>query len=61
MITVSIITTYYNASEYIIQCVGSIFCQIIENPKEYHIEYILINDCSTDNTKQIINDYINGK
>lgn len=58
MITVSIITTYYNAAKHITRCINSIFSQIIENYNDYHIEYVLVNDCSTDNTKEVINNYI---
>lgn len=49
---ISIITTAYNVENYIKQCLDSIFAQSYSN-----IELILVNDCSTDNTMEIVNNY----
>jgi len=48
---ISIITTFYNSSEHISDCLRSV--QKIAST--YDIEHILVNDGSTDNTLQIIN------
>lgn len=49
---VSIITPVYNASKYIREMIDSVLSQTYKN-----IEFILINDCSTDNSVDIINSY----
>ena len=48
---VSIITTFYNASEYIQFALDSISKQVTNDIID--IEYILVNDCSTDNSLEI--------
>lgn len=49
---ISIIVVTYNAEKYIERCIQSIINQTYKN-----IEIIIINDGSTDNTKNIINKY----
>lgn len=49
---VSIITTFYNAENYILKCINSVWDQEISN--DFEIEYILIDDYSEDKTKDII-------
>ena len=44
-----VISTFYNCENYIDQCIKSVACQDYEN-----YQHILIDDCSTDNTKQIV-------
>ena len=53
-ISLSIIIPCYNAELYIQQCLDSIYDQDI-NENEY--EVICINDCSEDNTRNIILEY----
>lgn len=53
-IKLSIILPCYNVYAYISQCLDSIFSQKIS---ENEFEVICVNDCSTDNTKKIIEDY----
>ena len=48
---ISIITTFFNSSEHISDCLRSV--QKIAS--SYDVEHILVNDGSTDNTLQIIN------
>ena len=55
MIRLSIILPCYNVENYIGACLDSLFRQDIPI-SEY--EVICVNDCSTDNTKQVILDYI---
>jgi len=50
-IKLSIILPCYNVSKYITQCLNSIFSQ---NISEQDFEVICVNDCSTDNTAEII-------
>lgn len=49
---VSVIIPVYNAEPYLKQCLDSVLAQTFKN-----IEIIIINDCSADNSSQIIEDY----
>lgn len=49
---VSVITPVYNAEKYIGNALESIFCQTYKN-----IEIVLVDDCSTDRSSQIIAQY----
>lgn len=49
---ISIITTFYNAENYILKCINSVWDQ--EYSGDFEIEYILIDDHSEDKTKDII-------
>lgn len=49
---VSIIVTAYNNSKYLKRCLDSIINQVYKN-----IEIIIIDDCSNDNSKEIIKKY----
>ena len=47
---ISIISTFYNAEQYLDQSIQSVLKQTCQN---INIEYILINDCSTDNSLDV--------
>ena len=49
---ISVIVPVYNAEKYLHRCIDSILSQTLDE-----IELILINDCSTDNSINIINSY----
>ena len=49
---VSVITTVYNVGDYLKTCIDSILNQTLQD-----IELILVNDCSTDNSLEVINSY----
>lgn len=49
---ISIIIPVYNARDYIAKCLDSLICQSYKN-----IEIICVDDCSTDQSLNIINDY----
>lgn len=51
--TVSIITPVYNSSRFIKECILSTTGQSYP-----HIEHILVDDCSTDNSVQIIEEFV---
>ena len=51
-INISIIVPVYNAENYLHKCLDSILNQGVES-----IEIIAINDCSTDNSLKILNEY----
>jgi glycosyltransferase involved in cell wall biosynthesis len=51
---ISIIVPVYNAEKYLRQCLDSIINQTLKE-----VQVIIINDGSTDNSKQIILDYVN--
>lgn len=54
---VSIITPYYNAGKFIEESLKSISNQFF-NPSQIEIEHVLVNDCSTDDSNKIVNDFI---
>ena len=49
---VSVITTFYNAQDYIIKCINSVNNQLIN--EFFEIEFILVDDCSEDDSSRII-------
>lgn len=53
--TISIITTFFDSEKFILQCIDSVNNQIISN--DFDVEYILVNDHSTDQSLNIINMY----
>ncbi|WP_295156254.1 glycosyltransferase family 2 protein [uncultured Brachyspira sp.] len=53
MIKVSVIIPIYNVEKYLSKCLDSIINQTLKD-----IEIICINDCSTDNSENIIKEYI---
>lgn len=53
---ISIIVPVYNTEKYLNKCIGSLINQTYEN-----IEILLINDGSTDNSKQICEEYAKNK
>ena len=52
MIKVSVIVPVYNGEKSIAKCLDSILEQTLSD-----IEIIIVNDCSTDRTKDIIEEY----
>lgn len=56
---ISIITTFYNAQEFVLNAINSIFVQDIRFiPEGTQIEYVLVDDKSTDNSLEIVSKYI---
>lgn len=53
MHAVTLVIPVYNTEKYIERCIVSVLEQSLED-----IEIIFINDCSTDNSSKIINDYM---
>lgn len=53
---ISIIIPVYNVAEYIVECLDSIATQTYMGD----VECLLVDDYSTDNSRQIIKDYINA-
>lgn len=54
---VSIVTTIYNAEKFIATAINSVFSQIIEDD-DLFIEYVIVNDCSPDNSKNTIYNFV---
>ena len=54
LIKISIIIPFYNVEKYIAECLDSVYAQDIP---ETEYEVICINDCSPDNSRQIVLDY----
>ena len=53
---VSIITTFYNCERFLKYALTSVIQQ--KTNKLFNIEYILVNDCSTDNGLKVAEDFI---
>ena len=53
---ISIITTFYNCEQFINYALSSVIKQQTEDL--ISIEYVLVNDCSIDNSLNIVNDFI---
>ena len=53
MYKVTVIIPTYNVEKYIVQCLNSVLNQSLKE-----IEIICIDNCSTDNTFNILNDYM---
>jgi len=49
---VTVITPVYNGEKYLVQCLESVISQSYE-----HWEYVIVNNCSTDRTLEIIEKY----
>ena len=58
-IKVSIITPYYNASKYIIETLISVSSQV--HNENLTIEHVLINDWSSDNSKELVDNFIESQ
>lgn len=55
--TVSVITTFYNAADFLLNAVDSVFQQ--KNSRhDYAIEYVIVDDHSPDNSLEILNSYV---
>lgn len=52
--TLSIIIPVYNGAKEIVRCLNSIFGQNVSNS---HFEVICVDDCSVDNTIEVIAEY----
>lgn len=52
---ISIITTFYNCEKYILKCIQSVCYQNFND--SFYVEYILVDDHSTDNTREIIESF----
>ena len=50
---VSILVPFFNVEKYVGKCVESLFTQTYNN-----IEYIFVNDCTPDNSLEVINEYV---
>lgn len=53
MVKVSVIVPVYNSSKHLRRCLDSLKSQTLED-----IEFIIVNDCSTDDSLDIINEYL---
>ena len=53
MAKISIIVPIYNVEKYIERCARSLFEQTLDD-----IEYIFVNDCSTDNSMYILTEVL---
>lgn len=56
MAKVSIITTFYNAQDFILDAINSINQQILEDDVE--VEYVLVNDKSTDKSYELAKGFV---
>ena len=58
MKTVSVITTFYNAENFVLNAVSSVLQQL--TTKDFNIEYVIVDDKSPDNSRKLIENYINN-
>ena len=49
---VSVVTPVYNGEAYLAECIESVLTQTYSN-----FEYIIVDNCSTDGTSKIVNEY----
>ncbi len=49
---VSVVTAAYNSEQYLVECIESVIAQTYE-----HLEYVIVNNCSTDGTREIAERY----
>ena len=56
---VSVVTTFYNAEKFILDAVKSVAKQKHNGKHKFTIDYTIIDDKSPDNTRKILEDYIN--
>lgn len=54
MVKVSVIVPVHNSESYLHKCVASLLAQTLED-----VEIILVDDCSTDSSRELIRDYVN--
>lgn len=59
----SVVTTYYNAEKFVLQALESVTNQITNSPNfdfeyPFSIEYVIVDDCSLDNTHKIVDEFI---
>lgn len=54
MIKISIIIPIYNVAQYVLRCLNSVMYQTYDRP----MECLLVDDCGTDNSVQIVEDFI---
>ena len=53
---ISVIVPVYNVENYVSKCLDSLFKQTYEN-----LEIIIVDDCSTDKSKEVVSKLIEGK
>lgn len=54
--TIAVVIPTYNKADFISQTIESVLCQTYKN-----FEIIIIDDCSNDNTEQVVQKYLSGK
>lgn len=52
---VSVITTFYNAEKFIVNAINSVNQQIVNG---FELEYVIVDDKSTDKSREIVNQFI---
>lgn len=55
---VSVITTFYNAEQFLLNAVNSVYQQLPDNKYPYQIEYVIVDDKSPDKSRTILERYI---
>lgn len=58
---ISIITTFYNAQDFIINAINSVWQQSINLHSDVKIEYVIVDDKSQDNSREIVEKFIASK
>lgn len=55
---VSVITTFYNAEQFLLNAVNSVYQQLQDDKYPYQIEYVIVDDKSPDKSRTILERYI---
>lgn len=55
---VSVITTFYNAEQFILNAVNSVFVQLTDPNRDFEIEYVIVDDKSPDRSRELVERYI---
>lgn len=54
---VSVITTFYNAEKFVVTAINSVNQQYV-NTEQFELEYVIVDDKSTDKSRNIVEDFI---
>lgn len=56
---ISVITTFYNAEQFLLNAVNSVWQQQL--PEGVEVEYVIVDDKSQDNSRKMIEDYVSER
>lgn len=57
---ISVITTFYNAKDFLLNAIDSVWQQLEFLDKKYEIEYVIVDDKSPDDSRRILESYMSN-